>query len=267
MELDIYIPTIKIGIEYDGVAWHKKNERKESDRKKYLLCKQQGIRLLRVREDATDSCHEICDTLLSIKSMPSYEELDSVLKRLLSELACSVNIDIDTERDSSQIMADYLVNLHSHSLATIMPEIAGQWHPSKNGQLQPDMFSPKSNFKMWWMCANGHEWQATINDRSAGHGCPYCSNQKVLTGYNDFATKNPLVATEWHPTKNGDLLPTQVTAGTEQVVWWQCSNGHEWKAPIYLRNRGKRKCPECSKLRKKGCEQLGFLDMIKTDET
>ena len=45
--------------------------------------------------------------------------------------------------------------------------------------------------KVWWTCSKGHDYQATINHRSNGSGCPYCSNYKVLTGYNDLATINP----------------------------------------------------------------------------
>lgn len=111
MELDIYIPSIKVGIEYDGVAWHKKETKADSDRKKYTLCKEQGIKLLRVREDALNACSEMCDILLTIRSMPSYEELNRVIRELLLALACDINIDIDTERDAPQIKANYLVDL------------------------------------------------------------------------------------------------------------------------------------------------------------
>ncbi|MAM00960.1 MAG: hypothetical protein CMC11_01790, partial [Flavobacteriaceae bacterium] len=49
--------------------------------------------------------------------------------------------------------------------------------------------------------------------------------------------KNPKLASEWHPTKNGDLKPENVTSGAEQKVWWQCSEfaGHEWEAKVYSR--------------------------------
>ena len=30
---------------------------------------------------------------------------------------------------------------------------------------------------------------------------------KVFFGYNDLLTQNPELATEWHPTKNGELKP------------------------------------------------------------
>ena len=46
-ELDIYIPSIKLAIEYDGEAWHKNNTIKREERK-YQLCKENGIKLIRL---------------------------------------------------------------------------------------------------------------------------------------------------------------------------------------------------------------------------
>ena len=48
MELDIYIPTFKFGIEYDGVAFHNNKEQHQRELKKYLECKKLGIKLIRI---------------------------------------------------------------------------------------------------------------------------------------------------------------------------------------------------------------------------
>ena len=45
--------------------------------------------------------------------------------------------------------------------------------------------------------------------------------QPNKAGVNDLATKRPDLATEWHPTKNGDLKPTDVAAGSEKKAWWR----------------------------------------------
>jgi len=58
-------------------------------------------------------------------------------------------------------------------------------------------------------------------------------------------TLNLELAKEWHPTKNEDLLPSGVTAGTHKKVWWRCKKGHEWHASIAKRNKGNG-CPVCS---------------------
>ena len=69
-------------------------------------------------------------------------------------------------------------------------------------------------------------------------------------GYNDLATTNPGLAKEWHPTKNGELTPQMIPAGTEKKVWWLCEKGHEWQAVVYSRNKGK-ECPICAREKNK----------------
>ena len=76
-------------------------------------------------------------------------------------------------------------------------------------------------------------------------GCPVCANRMVLAGVNDLATINPELARQWHPTKNGDLTPRDVLAGSRRKVWWICDQGHEWQADVSSRNHGTG-CPVCA---------------------
>jgi len=130
-------------------------------------------------------------------------------------------------------------------LLTTNPELANEWHPTNNGSLTPSDVLPYSSKKVWWICANGHEWEASISNRNNGNGCPYCSNKKVLRGFNDLATTNIKLASEWHPTRNGKLSSRHVTRSSSKKVWWLCGEGHEWEASIANRNRGNG-CPYCS---------------------
>lgn len=129
------------------------------------------------------------------------------------------------------------------------PELAKEWHPTKNGELTPSMVTPFSNKKVWWYGKCNHEWEASINSRNKGINCPYCSNKKVLVGFNDLQFCNPRLAKEWHPTLNGDLTPEQVTPKSGKVVWWKCSNcGYEWQKEIHTVAKGWH-CPNCSRTR------------------
>jgi len=132
-----------------------------------------------------------------------------------------------------------------NDLVTVNPELVAEWHPTKNGDLTPEMFTAGSVTKVWWQCVLGHEWQSSINNRNRGKGCPYCANKEILPGYNDLATTNSELTAEWHPTKNGDLTPDMVFAGGREKAWWKCKEGHEWQAPIDRRNRGAG-CPYCT---------------------
>ena len=135
-----------------------------------------------------------------------------------------------------------------NDLATLNPELVAEWHPTKNGCLRPSQVKSKSNKKVWWLGKCGHEWEAAIHSRAAGSGCPYCSGNKVLVGYNDLASIVPELAVEWHPSKNGELKPTQVTGGSTKKVWWLGKCGHEWEAAVHTRVKG-HGCPYCSNIK------------------
>ena len=130
-------------------------------------------------------------------------------------------------------------------LATRYPDLAAEWHPTKNGDLTPSDVLPGSHRLVWWQCPHGHEWRAQIKSRVSGAGCPVCSNRALLRGVNDLATNNPELALQWHPTKNGDLTPADVVPGTRRKVWWVCDKGHEWRAAVSARVNGSG-CPVCT---------------------
>lgn len=131
-------------------------------------------------------------------------------------------------------------------LATTHPFILDEWDYEKNKPLLPSQVSFGSNKKVWWICDKQHSYQASISNRTHGTGCPFCLGRKVLVGFNDLETVHPEIAKQWNYNKNGDLLPTQVTSGSNKKVWWLCENGHEWKTAVHNRVYGTN-CPECSK--------------------
>ena len=132
----------------------------------------------------------------------------------------------------------------NNSLAVCEPELANQWHPTRNGNLRPGDVTRRNGKRVWWQCAEGHEWQAIVAHRTAGSGCPYCSGRKA-SATNNLLAINPLVAAEWHPSRNCDMKPEDVTPNSGQRVWWICGEGHEWQAAIAHRNKGSG-CPYCS---------------------
>lgn len=147
------------------------------------------------------------------------------------------------------ICSGYAVQKGYNDLETLYPLVAAEWNYEKNNALTPDQVVAGSNRLVWWRCSLGHEWRAVIVDRTVGtNGCPYCSNRKVLAGFNDLATLEPEIAAQWHPTLNGELLPTQVTAGSSRRIWWVCSEGHVWRTSVANRTNAKKRtgCPVCA---------------------
>ena len=53
-----------------------------------------------------------------------------------------------------------------------------------------------------------------------------------------LATVNPILSSEWHPTKNGELTPDKVFPKSNTRVWWIYPCGHEGEACIFTRNNG-----------------------------
>jgi len=120
-----------------------------------------------------------------------------------------------------------------------------EWHPDKNGNLSPVDLLPQSNKKVWWLCEKGHEWQAIVQRRYFGDGCPYCRG-KLPSKENCLAARKPELIQEWHPMNNKGLTPFDVLPGSDKKVWWMCSEGHEWQTRISHRYYGSG-CPYCRK--------------------
>jgi superfamily II DNA or RNA helicase len=133
----------------------------------------------------------------------------------------------------------------ANALASTHPELAGEWHLTLNGAVSPFDVSAGSGKKYWWVCRDSHEWQAAVVNRTRGSGCPYCSGSRASQAHN-LATACPEIMSEWHPVKNGTRLPTELTPGSNLIVWWKCAAGHEWQAKVRFRARGGSGCPLCS---------------------
>ncbi len=154
-----------------------------------------------------------------------------------------------------------------NNFAKLYPEIAKEWHPSKNGELSANDVSVSSNVRAWWLCSFcGHEWKTTVNHRtSENNGCPKCSRArgnlnrvKKVASKNNLVARFPFLMEEWHPSKNGELNPKDLPAGSGVKVWWLCSFcGHEWKTTVLHRTSGQG-CPRCMRAQTSFAEQLIF---------
>ena len=184
MELDIYIPSIKFAIEYDGEAWHNKNTLKREERK-YILCQEQGIKLIRLRESLPEINSSIADYMIHAEKLYHGDMLEQVISEVLrrinfSSLWLSSGVfDVNIGRDRYQISA-FRGDLKSESLLVKFPDLSTQWNEMKNGQLTPSQFKPGSTVKVWWVCPScSHDFKASIGHRVNGTGCPKCAIRKV----------------------------------------------------------------------------------------
>lgn len=131
-----------------------------------------------------------------------------------------------------------------NDLTSTHPEIAKEWHPTKNILLVEDVGIGSAK-KAWWLCDKGHEWEARIASRQLS-SCPYCKGNKVIKNVNDLKTTHPLLFNEIHPTKNVNIISANIKAGSAIQIWWTCENNHEWKATVSSRALAGKGCPYCS---------------------
>ncbi len=116
----------------------------------------------------------------------------------------------------------------------------------------------RETFEITWQCI------------MLGEGCPYCAGVRVCLS-NCLATKNPEFASEWHPTKNGDLTPYDITINSGKYIWWICKEcGYEWHVKMDSRTNQNTGCPECNKSKgEKECSRIfisnGFVKINQED--
>ncbi|MGE5258432.1 MAG: zinc-ribbon domain-containing protein [Hyphomicrobiales bacterium] len=131
----------------------------------------------------------------------------------------------------------------SYNLYVLRPDLAREWHPTKNGSLGPKDVTPGSRRQAWWLCEKGHWWQARICDRSRGMKCTFCRDLNRQSEQR-MVDLRPELIKEWHPSRNGDLRARDASSQHKDKVWWICGQGHEWEATIRSRLSGKA-CPFC----------------------
>ena len=244
-ELDVYIPSKRTAIEYDGLRWHE--DKMERDLEKNRLCKKNKIKLIRIREEG---CPDISECKQYTYKKRDYVVLSVILKKIICSLGCDAsNIDIDIERARNAIESMRLQTINDNSLSTKYPGLLREWDYDANMGIDPEIISHNSGKKVNWICALGHRWSATVANRvSCGSGCPYCVNKKVLAGFNDLASKCPDLMKEWDfETNNANSLdPKKLIVGSNKLAAWICSKGHKYTSMITRRACEGRGCPYCS---------------------
>lgn len=126
-----------------------------------------------------------------------------------------------------------------NSLADTHPEIAAE-------MTDPQMacrVTAGSHVRAEWRCDLGHRWIATINNRtrSKRQGCPYCSNNKILVGFNSLLDTNPTMASELVYEWQG----AHVMGSSRVKLDWKCLSGHIYTASVADRKKGSG-CPTCA---------------------
>lgn len=231
-ELDIYIPSQKIAIEYDGEKWHSNQER---DELKSFLCEKNGIKLIRIREQNCPKLN-VSDIIYIVKS-ENLNDLDKVLHILIKNIF-KKDMLISHKKDNIEILNLFDFSLKRKSIAISHPHLVKEWNYEKNKNLIPENFTHGSKKVVWWKCSKGHEWKANIYNRSKGRGCPVCSHKIMIEGVNDIKGLfpelfNKTFRIQWDYEKNDKLniSPEGKLQSSRDSVYW-LENGINRKMEI-----------------------------------
>lgn len=254
-ECDILINDKNIGIEIDGIHWHKNRSQVEQNKQKAF--EQKGIILFRLREEGLK--------LLSERDV-SFKWSDNtfpIISRLITQICKFAKLE-DDERSTLEkyVLENKLINEFFYreivsqlpappyelSLACKFPEISKEWDLDLNAPLSPEHFKPGASKRVYWRCREGHVWKTSLNNRTnQGNNCPHCPRERLVKISEDWnlAANYPHLVSEWHFEKNGSLSPDRIRPKSNSKVWWKCKLGHEWKATPSGRAKGAG-CPICS---------------------
>ncbi|MAI75700.1 MAG: hypothetical protein CMM90_00750 [Rickettsiales bacterium] len=258
LEADIFLPESKTVIEYDGAYWHR--ERNTHDLEKNETFEQIGFHILRVREKPLNKL-SVQDVIVSPEQLLK-TDIDKILKNIVGQCSPLIQRKIHNYLEEKQFKNDDLYNKYlsyfpspfpENALSNTHPEIAAEWDYTANFPLTPANFTAGSNKKVWWICDNAsHKWQSKITNRRAGKGCHFCSGHKP-SKENNLEKKYPELLEFWHPTKNGEILPSSLSPSSNRKIWWKCSRGadHEWEQSVNgrIKNGKPLGCPFCGNKR------------------
>jgi DNA-directed RNA polymerase subunit RPC12/RpoP len=254
VEVDVFIESLNLAIEYNGAYFHKNRIR---DERKAVLLQENGLKFITINE--SKNYQKDKKNQIFIELPINDDKLNTLVTRLINRIDSKVKCNPNIARDRIRIYEQYISQIKLNSFEVKSLDKVYLWNNEKNGELLPSMFPYGSQKKVWWKCEKGHEWEAAINKVSNGSGCPICSGKKVLVGYNDLFSVHPNLKSIWAYDLNNEINPLEVTSGSGKMVHWRCQVGHVWRESISKISSGRR-CPYCSNKR----VLVGFNDLLTT---
>ena len=178
-EIDIYIPELNIGVEYDGRYYHRDRNK---DLEKNRVCNDLGITLFRIREFGLEKLNST--SIDYYLSNGNKTELNDAIFFLFQQINERYHLNIlpiiNVETDYFNIVSNYKqMELHN-SLAEKYPDIASEWDYEKNMGVGPETYSAYSGANVWWKCPKcNHSYKMIISNRTdKKQGCPKCGQER-----------------------------------------------------------------------------------------
>ena len=155
-----------------------------------------------------------------------------------------------------------------NSLSTVAPAVAAYWDTAKNGAT-PDQVMASSHARRHWLCRKcRHSWQAMVYGKVDGQsGCPKCSYKTRSWNRQPSLTQSQhpaMLEFDFESNRTAGLDPDKITAGSNKMVHWICTNCPKGQAHLFVAspsnrlslNRG---CPYCASKKACICNSLQSL--------
>ena len=243
-EIDIFIPSKNIGIEYNGYFSHKDKQSKDATKKSYIT--NMGLDLIVIREFKYDNEKTNADYYIHESAKP--KDLNQLITTILSDIFGDFDFNIDVSLDLIEIQEQYLIKKKERSISNLRPDLLLEWDYKKNGKITPELVTIGSKIKYYWICPIcKYSYSCSPYDKSKGISCPAHKNKIIITGKNDFASQYPELLKYWDY-ENNKISPNKVYHNSTKKYNWICEQGHRYNSSIVDIVKSKR-CPICSNAR------------------
>ncbi len=260
-ELDVYIPTIKTAIEFDGAYFHRGDESNRREKKKFDKCRELGIKLIRIKDSSELENRFASDYTIGVDNLQNHDSLNGVIRELLKYLSSKwgivnhykepnlIDCMVDVDKDYFIIVENKYLREKENSFISANPELLNDWDYERNGNINPYSVTYGSGITVYWKChVCGYQWKYKVSERvKRGIGCPCCNRNVLVEGVNDFATLHSKELEDWDY-ENNVLSPSQVFKYSTKVVWKCKKCGYRWEASIQDKviRKDRTGCPKCA---------------------
>jgi len=250
-ELDIYIPSLNVAIEYGSWFWHK--SRINGDYEKQGLCKEHNIRLIMIYDSYDEENVENGGDCYFFAHDLSTEKGHKTVKQIVMEICKSFGLDYS----KLQYNWDSITDLAYKKARKITTADYAKLVKAKNSHNIEVLGEYRSSYDtILCRCGDcGYEWEPRANNLiNENAGCPRCSGTIHYTNQS-FISKVGLVNPDFEllePYSNGNVS-----------ILCRCRKcGYEWKAaPVRLLKK-RSGCPRCISHKHYSNEE--FIEKLRT---
>lgn len=183
VEIDVWLPELNVGIEYNGMYWHDK--RRQRDQIKLDVLKKNNIRMITIQDNGENTIDG--DVITHSGCGKKFNEIDWAIKQLFILLHIS-DIEVKTEQDEHAIYAQYASLKKENSFEFNYPDKAKEWDCEKNGNVTPDMVSKQSSRKFFRICPLCNtSYKTALVNWIKRDGCHMCAGERQRGSNNPVA--------------------------------------------------------------------------------